>query len=177
MKIDARGDMSASPAKRAAEDVCPGVRTPTDASPETSAATPEDGDRLGRRKRGRSNDFGAGTRDDGGETTRDGERDLISGSGARREAIREARVRAIGIELREIAGGVVDAVRGTRRGGYARRRRVRLKSERERRDAGRGVRGVKTDDGTCARVVCRCFDGDARTSALMKELTRVERYV
>lgn len=171
--------MNASPAKREAEDVSPGVRTPTDVSPETSAATPADGDRRGRRKRGRSAiDFGAGTRD-GGETTRDGDRDVVSGSGARREAMREARVRAIGIELREIAGGVVDAVRGTRRGGYARRRRVflKMKRARERRDAGRGDRGAKTDDETCVRVVCRCFDGDARTSALMKELTRVERYV
>lgn len=147
--------MSALPAKRAAEDVSPGVRTPTDVSPETSAATPADGDRRGRRKRGRSGIDDFGTRD-GGETTRDGARDSVSESGARREAMREARVRAIGIELREIAGGVVDAVRGTRRGGYARRRRVflKMKRARERRDAGRGGRGAKTDDETCVCALC-----------------------
>jgi hypothetical protein len=176
LKIHTRGDMSASPAKRAAEDVCPGVRTPTDASPETSAATPEDGERRARRKRGRSStDDGAGTR---GGDARDGGRDLTS-SGARREAMREERVRAIRVDLREIAGGMVDALRGKRRGGCVRRRRS-FKSdasrERETRFGTRGVRGAKTDDETlCARVMCRYFDGDARTSALMHELTRVER--
>ena len=118
--------MSASPAKRAAEDVSPGVRTPTDVSPETSAGTPSGVEERGRRKRGR-----AAKTDDGGDArrvSRDGGRDSTS-TGVRREVTREARSRAMKIELREIAGGMVDAMSGKRRGGCvgdeSRRRRIR----------------------------------------------------
>ena len=110
--------MSASPANRAAEDVSPGVRTPTDVSPETSAGTPSGVEERGRRKRGRAakTDDGTGTR---GGVSRDGGRDSTS-TGVRREVTREARSRAMKIELREIAGGMVDAMSGKRRGGCVR---------------------------------------------------------
>ena len=112
--------MSASPAKRAAEDVSPGVRTPTDVSPETSAGTPSGVEERERRKRGRAakTDDGTGTR---GRDSRDGGRDSTS-TGVRREVTREARSRAMKIELREIAGGMVDAMSGKRRGGCVRGR-------------------------------------------------------
>ena len=85
------------------------------------------------------------------------------------------------IELREIAGGMVDAMSGKRRGGCVRGRVAKAaysKSDRRnaRRDATRDAVRSKTDDESRVRVRYRSLDGDARTRALLNELTRVERY-
>ena len=62
--------MSSTARKRGAEDASPGLCTPTDASPETSIATPHFGERESGNKRGRvkkDDDTGASGRESSGE--------------------------------------------------------------------------------------------------------------
>jgi len=97
--------MTASPVKREPDDVLPGVRTPEDASPETSIATPGYGERTSSRKRERGAKEEDGGDGDGSETR------ASSGGWATRASARdegmEARVDALRMRTKRLCGRLV----------------------------------------------------------------------
>lgn len=97
--------MTASPVKREPDDVLPGVRTPKDASPETSIATPAHRERTSSRKRGRG-----GKEEDGGDGDGDETRASSGGRATRasaRDGDLETRVDALRARTRGLCGRLV----------------------------------------------------------------------
>ena len=132
--------MTASPVKREPDDVLPGVRTPEDASPETSIATPAYRERTSSRKRGREAQEEDGGDGDGDETR------ASSGGRATRASARggglESRVDALRARTRGLCGRLVGVTA----------RRDRCVATRGRVVSGRKRAGRASDDGQTRNV-------------------------
>lgn len=174
--------MSLSPQKQSSEDVSPGVRTPTDRSPEASIATPLHGERAGAKKRPRL----SGDEDAGAELTSGGAR---AASATVREIATEIRVDALKRQARtlsaELAGAILEA-RRSRYGekmrredvgraaarGLSRLNRARIESWRLKWEQRTDKSSAKNREDSDA-----FYDANDRVRALIVEVEKLERCV